>query len=37
MNEFKCSYLYPGGGNNITGNALFNFCRDSGDHGPFNS
>ena len=26
-----------GGGNNISGNALFNFCRDSGDHGPFNS
>jgi hypothetical protein len=26
-----------GGGNNITGNILFNYCRDSGDHGPFNS
>ena len=26
-----------GGGNNISGNILFNFCRDSGDHGPFNS
>ena len=26
-----------GGGNNITENILFNYCRDSGDHGPFNS
>ena len=26
-----------GGGNNISNNALFNYCRDSGDHGPFNS
>ena len=26
-----------GGGNNISQNLLFNFCRDSGDHGPFNS
>lgn len=26
-----------GGGNNVTNNVLFNFCRESGDHGPFNS
>ena len=26
-----------GGGNNLTENILFNTCRESGDHGPFNS
>jgi len=26
-----------GGGSNITYNVLFNTCRESGDHGPFNS
>ena len=26
-----------GGGSNITENLLFNTCRESGDHGPFNS
>jgi len=26
-----------GGGNQITENLLFNECRESGDHGPFNS
>jgi hypothetical protein len=26
-----------GGGNEITDNLLFNECRESGDHGPFNS
>jgi len=26
-----------GGGNEITENLLFNECRESGDHGPFNS
>ena len=26
-----------GGGNTIEENLLFNFCRESGDHGPFNS
>ena len=26
-----------GGGNNVTENLLFNTCRESGDHGPFNS
>ena len=26
-----------GGGNNVSENFLFNTCRESGDHGPFNS
>jgi hypothetical protein len=26
-----------GGGNEITENLLFNFCRETSDHGPFNS
>eukprot|EP01060_Flectonema_neradi_P040482 TRINITY_DN9233_c0_g2_i1.p1 TRINITY_DN9233_c0_g2~~TRINITY_DN9233_c0_g2_i1.p1 ORF type:complete len:805 (+),score=170.65 TRINITY_DN9233_c0_g2_i1:44-2458(+) len=26
-----------GGGSKIIGNVLFNLCRESGDHGPFNS
>jgi len=26
-----------GGGSNLTENLLFNTCRESGDHGPFNS
>ena len=26
-----------GGGSNVTENLLFNTCRESGDHGPFNS
>lgn len=26
-----------GGGNNITGNSIYNTCRQSGDHGPINS
>ena len=26
-----------GGGSNVTENILFNTCRESGDHGPFNS
>ena len=26
-----------GGGSNLTENILFNTCRESGDHGPFNS
>jgi len=26
-----------GGGSNVTENILFNSCRESGDHGPFNS
>eukprot|EP01116_Phalansterium_solitarium_P023012 TRINITY_DN785_c0_g1_i1.p1 TRINITY_DN785_c0_g1~~TRINITY_DN785_c0_g1_i1.p1 ORF type:complete len:881 (-),score=338.00 TRINITY_DN785_c0_g1_i1:265-2871(-) len=26
-----------GGGSNLTSNLLFNTCRESGDHGPFNS
>jgi hypothetical protein len=26
-----------GGGNNISQNLIFNFCRESGDHGPVNS
>eukprot|EP01083_Nonionella_stella_P091597 256156_1 len=26
-----------GGGNNVESNLLFNTCRESGDHGPFNS
>ncbi|XP_065179510.1 uncharacterized protein LOC135809986 [Sycon ciliatum] len=26
-----------GGGSNLTENVLFNTCRESGDHGPFNS
>ena len=26
-----------GGGDNVTGNAIFNTCRESGDHGPMNS
>ena len=26
-----------GGGSNVTENVLFNTCRESGDHGPFNS
>jgi hypothetical protein len=25
-----------GGGNEVVSNLLFNSCRDSGDHGPFN-
>lgn len=26
-----------GGGNDIDGNLIFNYCRESSDHGPFNS
>jgi len=26
-----------GGGDNVTGNVIFNQCRESGDHGPMNS
>ena len=26
-----------GGGHNVTANAIFNTCRESGDHGPLNS
>lgn len=26
-----------GGGSNITYNLMLNWCRESGDHGPFNS
>ena len=26
-----------GGGSNISQNLIFNFCRESGDHGPINS
>jgi hypothetical protein len=26
-----------GGGNNVTGNLIWNTCRESGDHGPINS
>lgn len=26
-----------GGGSVLTRNVLFNFCRESSDHGPFNS
>ena len=26
-----------GGGNIVTGNLIFNTCRESGDHGPINS
>ena len=39
LNAFDRSWPTDGfgGGNNISGNILFNFCRDSGDHGPFNS
>ena len=26
-----------GGGSQVVRNVLFNFCRESSDHGPFNS
>ena len=28
---------YTGGGDNVTSNAIWNTCRESGDHGPLNS